>query len=67
MAHCCGCGIDQPAATALIQPLAWETLYAAGVALKRQGKKILNNKFYTENVNNSAEMQIFTIGKEMSI
>ena len=26
----------RPAATALIQPLAWELLYALGVALKRQ-------------------------------
>ena len=28
--HCCGCAV------ALIQPLAWETPYAEGVALKRQ-------------------------------
>ena len=29
----------RPAATAPIQPLAWETLYAAGAVLKRQKKK----------------------------
>ena len=29
------------ATTAPIQPLAWEPLYAVGVALKRQEKKIL--------------------------
>ena len=29
----------RPAATALIQPLAWESSYAAGAALKRQKKK----------------------------
>ena len=28
-----------PAGTAPIQPLAWELLYAAGAALKRQKKK----------------------------
>ena len=28
-----------PAATALIQTLAWETLYAAGAALERKKKK----------------------------
>ena len=32
------------AATALIQPLAWEPLYAAGAALKRQKKKKLRKK-----------------------
>ena len=47
------CGLDpallwlwhRPAATALIQPLAWEPPYAAGAALemaKRQKKKSLN-------------------------
>ena len=30
-----------PAATALVQPLAWEHPYAAGVALKRQKKKVI--------------------------
>ena len=29
----------RPAATTLIQPLAWEPPYAAGVALKRQKEK----------------------------
>ena len=29
----------RPAATALIQPIAWEPPYAVGVALKRQKKK----------------------------
>ena len=29
----------RPAATALIQPLAWETPYAAGIALKNKNKK----------------------------
>ena len=29
----------RPAATALIQPLAWEPPYAVGAALKRQNKK----------------------------
>ena len=29
----------RPAAAALIQPLAWELLYAAGAALKRQKKR----------------------------
>ena len=29
----------RPAATALIQPLAWEPPYACGAALKRQRKK----------------------------
>ena len=37
-----------PGATALIRPLAWETPYVMGVALKRQKtktkKKINNNK-----------------------
>ena len=31
----------RPMATALIRPLAWETLYAVGAALKRQKKKIV--------------------------
>ena len=31
----------RPAATALIQPLAWEALYAVGAALEKK-KKILN-------------------------
>ena len=30
----------RPAATALIRPLAWETPYAVGVALKRQKTKL---------------------------
>ena len=30
----------RPAATALIEPLAWEPPYAEGVALKRQRKRI---------------------------
>ena len=42
-----GCGLDlmllwlwcRPVATALIQPLAWEILYAAGVAQRRKKKK----------------------------
>ena len=50
---CLSCGVDhrlgsdptlpwlccRPAATALIRPLAWEPLYATGVALKRQKDK----------------------------
>ena len=34
------------AATALIRPLAWELLYAMGVALKRQN----NNNYYYYNI-----------------
>ena len=34
--HCCGCGV-QPAAVALIGPLAWEPPY--GVALNKKAKK----------------------------
>ena len=34
----------RPAATALIQPLAWEPPYATGVALEKTEKKILNQK-----------------------
>ena len=34
----------RPAATALIQPLAWKPPYAKGVALKRQKKKERNLK-----------------------
>ena len=33
----------RPAAVALIRPLAWETPYAAGVALKRKKKSKKNN------------------------
>ena len=33
----------RPAATALIQPLAWEPPYAVGVALKRLKKKKKNS------------------------
>ena len=32
----------RPAATALIQPLAWELPYAMGVALKKKESKIYN-------------------------
>ena len=43
----CRCGLDlallwlwrRPATAALIQPLAWELPYAAGVVLKRQKNK----------------------------
>ena len=35
--------VCRPAATALIQPLAWELPYAAGAALKRQ--KQTNKKY----------------------
>ena len=35
---CCGCGVDQAAATP-IQPLAGELPYAAGLALKKKKKK----------------------------
>ena len=43
----CRCGLDlallwlwhRPAATATIQPLAWEPPYALGMVLKRQNKK----------------------------
>ena len=35
------------AAAALIQPLAWELPYAAGVALKRKKKKGLNRSYGT--------------------
>jgi len=46
------CGLDptllwlwrRPAAITLIRPVAWEPLYAAGVALKRQKDKNNNNK-----------------------
>jgi len=37
--HCCGCGIYRLAATAPIQPLAWEPPYATGMALKSKRKK----------------------------
>ena len=33
--HCCGCGY-RPAATAPIQPLAWELPYAMSKALKKK-------------------------------
>ena len=33
--HCCGCGVGRQL-RAPIRPLAWETPYAAGAALKRQ-------------------------------
>ena len=33
----------RPAATAPIRPLAWELLYAVGVALKKKDKKTNNN------------------------
>ena len=39
IAHCCGSGVGRPAATAPIQPLAWEPPYAAGAALKGQKTK----------------------------
>ena len=35
---CCGCGVGQQL-TVPIQPLAWELLYAVGVALKKKKKK----------------------------
>ena len=35
----------RPAATALIQPLAWESPYAEGVALKKRQKKERKRKF----------------------
>ena len=38
----------RPAATALIQPLAWEPPYASDVALKKT--KLLNNQWITEDV-----------------
>ena len=34
----------RPAATALIQPLAWELPYAVGAALKKKDKKAKQNK-----------------------
>ena len=37
--HCYGCGLFKPAATAPIQPLAWELLYAIGAALKKEKKE----------------------------
>ena len=50
----CRCGLDptllwlwcRPAAAVLIQPLAWELSYAAGVAVKRKkrGKKTEKEK-----------------------
>ena len=41
-----------PAATAPIQPLAWEPLYAVGAALKKQtNKKIFNLIFFSRFVN----------------
>ena len=41
--HCCGRGIRNPAAVALIQFLAWELPYAAGMALKKQTNKQTKN------------------------
>ena len=48
------CGLDlallwlwhRPAATALIQPLAWELPYAADVALKRQKKSLIKSHLF---------------------
>ena len=34
------------AATALIQPLAWELPYATGVALKKKKKIVINKNMY---------------------
>ena len=48
------CGSDpvllwcRPAATAPIQPLAWEFPYAAGAALKSKKNKNKNKKFLSE-------------------
>ena len=39
---CCGGGVCRPAATAQIQPLAWEPPYAAGGALKKQKRQNKN-------------------------
>ena len=37
----------RPAATATTRPLSWEPRYAAGMALKRQKKKLLHEKHLT--------------------
>ena len=43
------------AAVALIQPLAWELLYAAGVALKIKNKKQKNLIIEEKNINPNLE------------
>ena len=48
-----------PAATALIRPLAWELLYAADVALKRQKQ----NK--TKQKNPSKQSPTYSIGTQL--
>ena len=52
----------RPAAVAPIGPLAWEPLYAAGVALKSKetkNKKIKINKFCL-NANNQKQLQVWS-------
>ena len=50
----------RPAATALIQPLAWGPPYAMGVALKRQNKQ--TNKIYIVGVPIMAQWDIREAG-----
>ena len=47
----------RPVAVALIQPLTWEPLYAAGVALKRQKdkNKVATSEWIGNPLNNPAE------------
>ena len=75
------CGLDpallwlwgRPAATALIQPLAWELPYAAGVALKRFKKKkctsqpFCMNFCYTLKVNSCCLICVALLGIELNL
>ena len=47
--HSCGCGIGQAAAVAAFQPLAWESPYGRGAALKskKQTKLFLDSCGHT--------------------
>ena len=54
----------RPAATALIQPLAWELSYATGAALKKKRKeKEKNNKDKLKKKKEALKLQTQTSGK----
>ena len=59
----CRCGLDPvllwlwPAAVAPIQPLAWESSYALGVALKRQKTKKEKVLFHENNFHCKINLQ----------
>ena len=48
----------RPAATTPIGPLAWETLYAAGAALKRKKKCFLNLQIPVKRISNDERDQL---------